>query len=219
VRRRIAALLRSEDGALPTIELIVLAFPLLILTLALIQQARVAQAVVATEHAAYAAARSALVHSCRPIPALGGETSVIGAVKSFWGSGGCAEPRTTDGSTPWDVAARMALIPISPSREGAGACAYPDAAIDMAERGPVGASLADALHHKACYAFAPANVRVELEFLSAFGPISGVKTMPPIRATVTYRMPVYGPVRGLFADGTRGDASHYRVVRARVDLL
>ncbi|WP_177172699.1 TadE/TadG family type IV pilus assembly protein [Loktanella sp. DSM 29012] len=221
--RSVMRLAKCQRGALPSIEFILLLFPVFIVTMSLIQQILIAQAVVTTEYAAYAAGRSALVHSCRPVPIMAPGESPIGTAKAIWGALNCDEPTTEDGSVPWETAARMALLPIAPSslfsQERQGNCRYPEAAVEFIVRGPVGETLRDAVEQKACYVFEGANVSVDLDWVWTEAQVTLVQTLPPIRAEVTYHMSIYGPVAGLFSQGRRDDGTHFRIIKAEATLL
>ena len=217
----VCGLLQNRSGAVHALEFLFVSIPVILCMIAIVQFIFIAQTMVALEYAAYSAARSALVHSCRPVPLLAPGQSVFGVLKGVWGTDDCDEPSSATGR--WATAARIAIIPVSPSSTKSaarqGECGYPAASVDFLAVGPVGEPLRDALHHKACYAFEANNVQVSLKWELGKGGMALVKTLPPITATVQYRAPVFVPVRGLFATDRREDGTYYRLLTAEATVL
>lgn len=177
----------------------VLAFPSVLLLFAAVAQIMIlAQARTYLELAAYAAARSAIVHKCRPF-----------------------EPLCTDQPQKWHDAARWALIgAASPSgfAKVRGDC--PDivaARQSLAGTGRTG-GYDEALANALCYAYEPGNVEVEVGWVQ-----TGLNLLPgassiPMRATVRFRTPLSTPFRRFLSDGKRGDGTYWRWGEATVVL-
>jgi hypothetical protein len=212
--------LRDERGGAPSIEMTLIAIPMIVIVLAVVQVIMLARATVVMEHAAYAAARSALVHACRPITPLAGGENLFSVAAGVWGGLSCDDTHTREQALR---AAQLAVIPISASngdsRARQGDCGHPEAAVDLIIGAGVRQGLREAVEAKACYAFEPENVDVEFAWTSTMIGVSSARGLPPLEATVTFRMPVFLPVRGVFSDGRRGDGTHYRTISATVNLL
>lgn len=170
------------------------------------------QARVHVEHAAYAAARSALVHKCPPFNVTDLLKSPIAGASTF---------TCKDDPQKWEDAARWALVAAgSPSgfANGRGCPTIPAGEELLAGSGQL-AGYDTAAKAAMCYAFEPANVRVEVAWdQSLFSNLTGTQAVP-ITATVTFRYPLSTPIRR-FLDGTkRGDGTYYREETATVTLL
>jgi Flp pilus assembly pilin Flp len=221
-RRRVIVrtFLADDTGGAPAIEFTLLAIPAIIIVMALVQTAILARATVVMESAAYAAARSALVHKCQPISPFAGGGDLFSSAGSLWGALRCNESDAQDQALR---AARLAVIPISSSsrqsRARQGQCPHPDAAVAFIVGSGVRDSLREAVDEMACYAFEDGNVTVQVRWATLVPGLSITSALPPIEATVTFRMPVFMPVRGVFSDGRRGDGTHYREISATVTLL
>lgn len=215
-----AAFLRGESGAVTSLEFVLLAIPAIIIVLALVQMAQLARASVILEQAAYAAARSALVHRCRPISPMAGPENLLQAAAAVWGAANCDE---TESNAQALRAARLAVIPLASSngkaRARQGGCGFPEALVDFMVGAGVREGLREAVAEMACYAFEAENVTVTVDWVTAVPGVSLLSALPPIEATVTFRMPVFVPVRGIFSDGRRGDGTHYRTLTATARVL
>ncbi|WP_161635636.1 hypothetical protein [Actibacterium mucosum] len=191
----------------------VMVLPILLFVTALAAEFFVtAQRRVAVEKAAYAAARSALVHLC-PLPSLGTPFELI--------TGATAAP-CVDQPDRWDHAARWALISAAPGSRHAvnrGACETVPAAERAIQQAGLRGDLTQAMRNRICYAFEPENVGVQVawrvspfDFIGALeGPVSHA-----IEANVTFRYPAATPLARFIADGQRGDGSYWIEKSARV---
>lgn len=171
------------------------------------------------EQAAYAAARSALAYKCPP------RTLSINSARTE-----CFMPSQRSSldalaQRKAEDAARWALIAAAPTTGAALArgCTVPEAGFEAMTSGNRIAGRDGALRNALCYVQEPANVRVELEWLTTGGlPISLTERVP-IRATVHFRFPLSTPFRRFInADGnggTRGDGTYWRQGTATVVLL
>lgn len=211
----------DERGHIASVEFVLLAVPAILIVLSVVQTVMIAQAVTVLENAAYSAARSALVHRCRPLSPLSGEQSAVSLARGALGTFTCDNDEADARAL---TAARLALLPISASNGRSmsrqGACDFPDALIDFIVGAGVRAELREAVEHKACYAFEDGNVEVDIRWVGALSGVTVARDVPPIEATVRFRLPVFLPVHGIFSTGERsGDNSHYREISATVALL
>lgn len=209
---------RDDTGAVALIEFVMLLPVLLLLTGVVVQFLILAQTSLYLHQAAYAAARSARVHKCPPTSlsgALGNPTE--GMMRALLEN--CREH-----GEPWEVAARVALIPASQSsadseaRQG-GRCNFPEALIELSMGSPVRPSLEKAVRAKACYAFEPENVGVEVAWQTDLLGTFTTDGPPPIKAVVEFRLPIATPSGMIFAHGKRPDGTRYRLGKAEVTLL
>ncbi len=191
-----------------------LAVPLIVVAFCVVQFVLLAHAMVVLKGAAHAAARSALVNKCRPFNVSEASGNVLGAaVSAFQG-------KCSDDAEAWETAARIALIPISASYARNQSCDYPEVVVKLLQEDAVRTSLNETLENKACYAFEPANVSVEVKWeTQAFG-VQLTEGPPPISARVTFRVPLLAPTRKIFGavQGTVG-GTYYLERSAAVTLL
>lgn len=215
LKSRFKRFAHNEAGGIPAIEFVMVSIPAIILSMCVVQYMLFANASIVMQSAAHAAARSAMVHSCPPENIL----RVLDNVASVF----------VDTCTPNDAeilnAARIALIPISPSslkskQRQDGECGFPEA-LSKIMLGSMRDSdnMKKALENKACYAFEPNNVRVTTEWDDLIGGYTLGKKMPPVTAKVTYRLPVLSPVRMIFSNGSRDDGTRYREHTVKVVFL
>ncbi|MGR3615311.1 MAG: TadE/TadG family type IV pilus assembly protein [Paracoccaceae bacterium] len=216
--RGVRSFLGDERGG-ATFEFVLMSLPLIVIGFVVVQFMLLAHASIVIKSAAHAAARSALVNKCIDTSLVEGFNNPVAVVGAFMN--GC-----DDAPEKWEDAARMALIPISASNEKSEArqndgCQYPDALVSYLQQDGVRSSLQDALHHKACYAFEDANSQIEVEWVGQLGDfgIQLVEGPPPMRATVSFRVPLLAPTRKIFNSGERGDNSSYWTGEATVELL
>mgnify|MGYP000014701824 CR=1 FL=1 len=204
---------RDETGA-SSLEFTLLAVPLILLTFVIVQFMMLAHAMVVIKGAAHAAARSALVNKCRPPSVAGVAGNPLGA------AAGALVSSCSDQAEKWETAARLALVPISASYDRGGNCDYPEALVELLQEDAVRTSLAETLEHKACYAFEPENVTVQVEWESQIFGLHLTDTPPPVTATVTFRVPLLAPMRKVFGGsaGTVG-GTYYWQGEATVTLL
>lgn len=203
VWRRIKAFKSSEEGT-SSLEFTLLAVPLLVIVFCVVQFLLLAHAMVVIKGAAHAAARSALVNKCRPFNVTEAAGNVLGAaVGSFMNN-------CTDDSEAWETAARIALLPISASyNQDSSGCEYPQAVLMLLLEDAVRENLEDTLENKACYAFTPENVSVEVNWeTQAFG-VQVTEGPPPITAKVRFRVPLLSPTRKIFNSGQGSQAGRY----------
>lgn len=205
---------KQEDGA-ATLEFTLLAVPLIVIVFCIVQFLMLAHATIVVKGAAHAAARSALVNKCRPFNLSEASDNILGAaVSAFQG-------KCSDNPEAWETAARIALLPISSSyQRDEDRCDYPEALVALLQQDAVRANLTETLENKACYAFEPENVSVEVQWeTQAFG-VQVTEGPPPITAIVRFRVPLLSPVRRIFGgrEGTIGGA-YYWPAEASVTVL
>jgi hypothetical protein len=200
-----------------------LALPVMMVLFGAVSQVLItSQSRVHLEQAAYAAARSALVHKCPPVRQL----YAVWGIRSVQTE--CFRNRNSLDATAQrkaEDAARWALIAAAPTNAAAGAmnCALPEAGRQLLTGGDRIAGRNTAVRNAMCYVFAPGNVTVELEWQPRSGFAFSTPDRLPIRATVTFRYPLSTPFRRfLIMDGTagqRGDGTYWREGSASVTLL
>lgn len=208
------AMNRRRKGAV-SIEAMLAVPTLLVLFSGVTQTMLMAQNRLYLEQAAYAAARSALVHKCPPVNFAEALQSPVSGLQGLF-AGTCQ-----DDPRKWEDAARWALIGAAPSSafaKGRNTCPDLPAARDVVDRGSLDPGLGEAFLNRVCYAYEPGNVTVEVEWETDITATFGITT-PPIRATVTYRYPLTTPFRRFIDDGQRGDGSYWREGTATVVLL
>lgn len=180
----------------------VLLLPLLLLLAGIFgQYMDLSKSRVFAEHAAYAAARSALAHKCPP-PASG---SLL--------TGRAPEVPCRETPERWIDAARWSLASASPSSDYAAARGLcPD--LSSAEFAALAAGLPERLRkayrNRLCYAFEPGNVEVEVEWRDAVG------EPWPVEALVRFKTPLVAPIGLFLADGRRADGTRWAWSEARV---
>lgn len=191
-----------------------LIFPVLVIVAGVQGQYMVlAKARMHAEHAAYAAARSALVHKCKPLNLSALTASPLS---------GLSQLACSDDPQAWNDAARWALIaaaPVSDKARGRGGCAQIPAATAAMEAVNLPAETRDAFENRLCYVHESGNVTVDVAWEQ--GLLAGLRDPDahvPIRATVRFRYPVTAPIGMWLADGKRGDGTRYIVGEATVVL-
>jgi hypothetical protein len=207
------ALGRRRRGAL-SLEAMLALPALLVIFSAVAQSMLIAQNRVYLEQAAYAAARSALVHKCPPFDYTALLRSPVAALGALTGS-------CTDAPRKWEDAARWSLIGAAPSSafsRGRGACPDLPAARAVVAHSALSDGLAEPFLNRVCYAYEPGNVTVDVAWKTS--PMDAVMgaARPPIEATVTYRYPLTTPFRRFLDDGRRADGSYWREGSATVVL-
>lgn len=208
---RLAEILGRRRSGIVSIEAI-LAFPMVLTLFAAVAQVMVtAQARTYVEMAAYAAARSALVHKCLPKD-IELRLATRYALPSI--------PNCQDDPQKWEDAARWALVPASATSDlsqGRG-CPQIRAGVELVKGTGKFAGKDQALRNAICYAFEDANVSVSVEWVrSPQSYLKAPKTLP-IRATVEFRYPLSTPFRRFIKDGERGDGTYWRLGKATVEL-
>lgn len=197
----------------------VMALPVIMVLFGAVAQVLItSQLRVHLEQAAYAAARSALAYKCPPrtlsLNSFRTECFMSGRRSTL---DGIAQRKAED-------AARWALVAAAPTTGAALArgCRVPEAGFEVMTGGNRIAGRDNALRNALCYVQEPANVRVELEWVTAGGlPISLTERVP-IRATVHFRYPLSTPFRRFLmgnGGGKRGDGTYWRLGSATVVLL
>ena len=195
----------KEDRGAVAIEA-VLILPIMLMVAAVVAELFIAsQRRVAVEAAAYAAARSALVHKCPPFQ-IGGPFDTVTSLAS----GSCS-----DNPRKWTDAARWALISSAPGSRHAvsrGQCQTIAAAQEALRAAGLRGDLTQAARNRICYAYEPGNVKVDVDWhfgvMDAAYTAGFAKTLA-IKATVTYRYPTASPVRKLISDGRRADGTRW----------
>ncbi len=204
----------DEAGSMPAVEFILVSIPMIMISMCILQYMLFANSVVVMRSAAHAAARSALVHHCPPLELTGALGNLATAAMS----------KCTPNNAKILDAARIALIPIAPSstrsKARQGSCGFPDALTAII----VGAmrnssNMKQAFEHKACYAFEPGNVKVDIKWDDMWGGMTIGKKLPPVTAKVTFRLPLLAPVRAVFFNGKHSDGVHYYETSVEVTFL
>jgi Flp pilus assembly protein TadG len=204
----------DESGGLPALEFVLVSIPAILLSMSIVQYMLFANSVIVMRSAAYAAARSALVNHCPPIELTGALANIATAAMNS----------CTPNNAEILNAARIALIPIASSspksKARQGSCSFPDALPAII----VGAmrnssNMKQAFEHKACYAFEPGNVTVDIKWDDLWGGLTIGKKMPPVTAKVTFKLPLLAPVRAIFFNGRFSDGVHYYQTSVEVTLL
>lgn len=163
------------------------------------------------EQAAYAAARSALVHKCPPFDPVAAFKSPMAGLAAY---------QCQDNPQKWEDAARWALVPAAASSDFSstrGTCPQITAGHQILG-GPSG-SASEAVKNSLCYAFEPENVEVTVEWMNTGLNQYLPDTATPIRATVRFKYPLSTPFRRFINDGKRGDGTYWRWGEATVELL
>lgn len=197
----------------------VMALPIVLVVFSAIAQVLItAQSRVHLEQAAYAAARSALAYKCPPrtisISAL--VTECFGPKRSSLDA--IAQRKAED-------AARWALVAAAPTTGAAAArgCTVPEAGVEAMTGGNQIAGRDTAFRNALCYVQEPANMRVELEWITTAGLPVSLSERVPIRATVHFRYPLSTPFRRFLMNsgnsGKRGDGTYWRESSATVVLM
>lgn len=217
LKKAFCAFYRNERGGLPSLEFALISPIMIIFVFCVIQFMLMAHAQIVMRQAAYAAARSALVNDCPPISFESSMGNLFGAASSLlWN-------KCTPDKEKWETAARIALMPISASDTKSEArqsgCKYPKALTQILSGDPVRKELDPTLHNKACYAFEPDNVRVEIEWQTLINGVQVKAGPPPVKATVKFKFPILAPTRMIFSNGSRGDGTKYWQGQAEVTLL
>ena len=186
---------------------------LLILFGAVAQTMLLAQSRLYVEQAAYAAARSALVHKCPSFNLLAALKSPVAALGDF---------SCTDQPQKWEDAARWALVAAAPTSAFAtsrGSCPKIVAGEQLVMGSGKVNGLDEAVANSICYAFEPGNLEVEVAWdQSLIGIVTG-KTAVPIKATVRFKYSLSTPFRRFLYDGKRSDGTYWRWGEATVTLL
>ena len=208
-RRRI-----SDDTGSVAIEA-VLVLPILLVLFAIAAELfLISQRRVTVEHAAYAAARAAMVHKCPQE----GVYSLIGGIGGLFGEACQDQPEKWENAARWALVAASAGSPHALSR---GQCPDVPAAIRAMNEAGLRSGLSQGNKNRICYAFEPENVAVEVEWqLSPFD-YAWLFNRPKahaIAARVTFRYPVASPVGRLLADGQRADGTSWIERSAEVVL-
>ena len=173
----------------------VLTLPVILALFGAVAQVLVtAQGRMFVEQAAYAAARSALVHMCRP-----------------------TEPTCTPNPGKWEDAARWALVPASATQGGA-SCPTITAGQQVLTADNRIAGRDQAAFNALCYAFDPANTQVSVEWVYASRAATTGPDNLPVRATVKFKLPLSTPFRKFVEDGETNGV-YWRWGEATVVLL
>ncbi|MEM9707640.1 MAG: hypothetical protein AAF871_02525 [Pseudomonadota bacterium] len=210
-RRRASA---SLEGAM--------ALPVFLVLFGAVSQVMItAQSRMHLEHAAYAAARAALVHMCPPF-------NLVEKLKS----GSIPDLRPTDcelnesarnsvAQRKAEDAARWALIAAAPTTGHAAGrgCDRVPAAEEILTGGDHIQGRSQAAINALCYVHEPGNVTVTVGWdQNLMSQLLG-ETDVPMRATVTFRFPLSTPFRRFIYDAKRGDGTYWKEGTATVTLL
>lgn len=211
-RRRHESLLQDRSASVATQFL--MSLPVLVLLGALgVQFLDAARSSLVLHHAAFAAARSALVNKCPP--------TSIGILTG--GIAGVVDRLTcSDNPEAWTNAARVIATAMAPSSDAGYRnhdCRFPEALAQLALQGPVDRDLRSALVNKACYAQDSANLAVTVSWQADLVTALTPGSLPPIKALVEFRFPMVAPLGGLLSDGRHADGGYWRRGRAEVTLL
>lgn len=190
-----------------------MALPVVLATFGAVAQVMLtAQARVQVEQAAYAAARSALVHKCPPVDYLKALTSPIATVRSL---------DCTDQPQKWEDAARWALVAAgSPNSFAQGrGCPTITAGYELLQGSGQLDGYDAAAQAAMCYAYEPDNLQVTAAWdVNLIDALLG-STRAPIVVTVTFKYPLSTPFRRFIDSGKRGDGTYYREESVTVKLL
>ena len=197
-----------------------MALPVMLVLFGAVSQVLItSQSRVHLEQAAYAAARSALVHMCPSRRTLM-ETWTSARVLQHE----CfRDPsrRNSAAQQKAEDAARWALVAAAPTTRAATArgCNLPEAGFELLTRTDMVAGRDQAVRNALCYVFEPGNVAVEITWVGGglFDP--NVRTKVPVRAEVTFRYPLSTPFRRFIYDGKRADGTYWKTGTATVTLL
>lgn len=172
------------------------------------------------EQAAYAAARSALVHKCPPFNIVAALKSPVAALrltecrKNRSGLDAIAQRKAED-------AARWALIAAAPTTGHAmgRGCDQVKAGEEILTGSDKVMGRDQAVKNAMCYVFEPGNVTVTLEWQETLRTKLTGQTDVPIRATVEFLYPLSTPFRRFVYDEKRGDGTYLKRGSAAVTLL
>lgn len=197
----------------------VLALPAVLLMGGIVAQTMLlAQTRTYVENAAFAAARSALVHLCRDPGIMDFITSPYGAVQDY---------RCDDDDEPWIDAARWSLVTAAPSSGFAaarGTCPQLTSGMQLLNGAPMDSALTEAARNRICYVFQGDNVEVEVDWaddsdwVGRFGNVVNPEARP-IRATVRFKAALTTPIQRLLSDDVHSDGTPWRMIEATVVIL
>lgn len=216
--KRLRSLHRDERGAASALDFVfVLPIGMLFISL-IVQFLNLAQQSIVLHHAAFKAARSALVNKCSPpsIQRLGFEEVFTSFACDFG-----------EGEALIERAAQIGAIPAAPASSYVRHrfdCAsdrvqtLTDSMIPMAVGYGAPPTLARAMENRICYVVEPGNLNVSSSWL-----VTGYLTegLPPVEVTLTYRHPLTAPIGNwlLATDGgRRNDGTRWREGTASVIL-
>lgn len=188
----------------------ILAFPLLMFLFGAVSQVLlISQARSYVEMAAYATARSAMVHKCPP-PEIVAQLSTFSGLSAF---------DCTDQPQKWEDAARWALVAASSTSRFAQARGCPD--IRAGRELVMGTGHVnghdEAVSNAICYAFEEGNVVVEADWDRSLLNVVSSRKSVPMRATVRYKYPLSTPFR-IWIGQDRGDNTYWIEGEATVEL-
>ncbi len=200
----------DERGVVLAAELVLVVMPVILFVLLVAQICWMMRETVILHYAAFAAARSARVHLCPPIP------DPRAVLRSPMGRAGCTGDRRRA-----ETAARMALVAASPpwGIPCQSSCVIPREALVAIARETGVSAQSPAILDQARYAFDRANVSVSVDF-EPKGLILARQAgeVPPVKARVTFRHYVIYGIGQVF--GTRrSDGYFYRASTAEMTLL
>ena len=204
---------KDEAGAVLSMDVVLVA-PIALFIVSLAVQALVlSHQSIILHSAAFAAARSALVHQCP-------ENSIMKVAS-------CAL-KTKPGNMK--RAAETMLIAAAPSssfaveRNGCPSSAQHPLSKGLpllADGAGIPVHLKTAIRNKICYILEPGNVSVETKWVpvgTALALTGIIDDPPPVEAEVRYRYALTTPIGGMLAGGTRSDGTKWREGVAKVVL-
>lgn len=208
-----AILTRRRRGAMG-LEAILIFPPMLILFGAVSQVMILAQQRTYVEMAAYAAARSAMVHRCPEPAVMEALSSPFAALAKYNCTDDASKQRKIEDAARWTL---VAASPTSEFAKGRG-CPNIVAGLQIARASGKLNGLDDALTNAICYAYERENVTVTADWdLSTITRIVGADSIP-MRAKVRYRAQLSTPFRRFIYDEKRGDGTYWKWVEAEVVL-
>lgn len=183
---------------------------LLFLTGMAIQLFLFAQASLVLHQAAFAAARSGLVHKCPPADIPFSMRDLVGLVIDM----NCRESPST-----WETAARTVLIAASPPANPSGACNPPKALLEIADRALPDSDAKLHLQNRACYAFNAGNSVIDMSWSGSAVERAISGGLPTIKAVVSFKVPITAPIGLFLSDGEDENGRRWRWGRAEIELL
>lgn len=211
ITRRLSHRRRGAVG----LEAVLLVPPMLILFGAVSQTMILAQSRMYVEQAAYAVARSALVHKCPP------ENIVDKLQTDAPGLLGASCTETATDRRKWQDAGRWALVPAAspaPVMSQNSGCPQITAGREIVIGAQKLNGLDAAVAAKICYAYAPANTRISTAWVSRPSDSEERNIRWTMSATVEFRYPLSTPFRRFL--GTKAsDGNYYRWGKATVELM
>ncbi len=193
----------------------ILIFPAMLVLFGAVTQVMIlAQTRTYVEMAAYAAARSAMVHRCPEPSVMEALNTPFAAFVKYNCVDTAEKQRKIEDAARWSL---VAASPTSAAAKGRG-CPNVSAGVQMARASGKLGGFDAALSNAICYAYQSPNVTVEADWdMSLITQIKGGDAIP-MRAKVSYRAQLSTPFRRFIFTGKRGDGTYWRLIEAEVVL-